>query len=58
LIRLESGETLEADRVVIALSHPPPALPPRLRVLKDDPRLIENPWRAGALDAIPRDGRR
>ena len=56
LIRLESGEILEADRVVIALSHPPPGLPPRLRVLKDDPRLIENPWRAGALDTIPRDG--
>jgi uncharacterized NAD(P)/FAD-binding protein YdhS len=56
MVRLESGEALEADRVVIALSHPPPSLPPRLRVLKDDPRLIENPWRAGALDAIPRDG--
>jgi len=55
-VRLESGETVQADRVVIALSHPPPSLPPRLRVLKDDARLIENPWRAGALDAIPRDG--
>jgi len=55
-VRLESGETLQADRVVIALSHPPPNLPGRLQTLKDDPRLVRDPWRAGALDAIPRDG--
>jgi uncharacterized NAD(P)/FAD-binding protein YdhS len=56
-VRLESGETLEADRVVIALSHPPPALPARLHALEGDPRLIRDPWRARALTAIPRDGR-
>jgi uncharacterized NAD(P)/FAD-binding protein YdhS len=56
-IRLETNERLQADRVVLALSHPPPALPAKLQALQGDPRLIADPWRARALDKIPRDGR-
>jgi len=55
-VHLEDGEVLQADRVVLALSHPPPNLPARLQPLKDDPRLIRDPWRANALDSVPRDG--
>ncbi len=46
------GETL-ADIVVIATSHPPPVAPGGLQtLLKDHPRFVPDPTKAGALDAI------
>ena len=53
-ITLEDGATLEADQVVIATSHPPPALPAGLAILTDDPRLIADPSDAAAITAAAR----
>lgn len=47
------GRKIEADRVVLAISHPPPDLPSAVRPLATHPRLIANPWVAGALENIP-----
>lgn len=63
-IGLEDGRRISADHVVIATSHPPPALPASLAGLRDDPRLIADPSDAaaiaraarGAPDAAARDG--
>lgn len=46
------GQILAADAVVLAVSHPPPAIPAALRPYADDPRLISNPWASGALQQI------
>jgi uncharacterized NAD(P)/FAD-binding protein YdhS len=52
LVEEDGGETL-ADIVVIATSHPPPVAPGGLQtLLKDHPRFVPDPTRAGALDAI------
>nr|WP_321985838.1 FAD/NAD(P)-binding protein [uncultured Lichenicoccus sp.] len=58
-IELESGETITADLVVLATSHPPPALPAPLRDLPPGPaaRLLGNSWDSKALAAIPADAR-
>lgn len=50
-LTLEDGATLEADHVVIATSHPPPALPASLAALRDDSRLIADPSDAAAITA-------
>ncbi|MFN3525454.1 MAG: FAD/NAD(P)-binding protein [Paracoccus sp. (in: a-proteobacteria)] len=50
-ITLEDGTALRADHVVIATSHPPPALPASLASLRHDPRLIADPSDAGAITA-------
>lgn len=42
-ITLDTGAIIEADQVVIATSHPPPALPINLVSLQGDPRLIADP---------------
>ena len=48
-----SGEVYQADEVVLAISHPPPAVPkPIARALGQHPALIANPWRADALAAV------
>ena len=53
---LASGVVLEADIVVLAVSHPPPAVPAPLRqVLADGAAVIVDPWSAGALDAVSPD---
>ncbi|WP_436079873.1 FAD/NAD(P)-binding protein [Pararhizobium sp. LjRoot235] len=52
LVDEDGGETL-ADIVVLATSHPPPVAPGGLQtLLKDHPRFVPDPTRAGALDAI------
>lgn len=51
---LEDGAALEADHVVIATSHPPPALPAGFKDLRDDPRLIADPSDAAAIGAAAR----
>lgn len=50
-LTLGDGAVLEADQVVIATSHPPPALPDGLTALRDDPRLIADPSDATAITA-------
>lgn len=47
------GQRLRADGLVLAVSHPPPRLPQAARPLAQHPRLIADPWRDGALSAIP-----
>ncbi|OBZ94480.1 hydroxyacylglutathione hydrolase [Pararhizobium polonicum] len=52
IIGHDGAQTL-ADIVVIATSHPPPVAPGRLQaLLKDHPRFVPDPTKAGALDAI------
>ncbi len=49
----DDGAQTMADIVVIATSHPPPVAPGQLQtVLKDHPRFVPDPTRAGALEAI------
>ncbi|PHM33415.1 FAD/NAD(P)-binding protein [Xenorhabdus innexi] len=53
----ESGNTLEADIIVLAISHPPPALPRLLVPFSGHPALIDNPWLSGALAKVKKDER-
>lgn len=53
----ESGQRLKADLLVLAISHPPPSVPARLRPWLDHPGLIANPWQTERLDAIGTDAR-
>ena len=54
-VRLEDGQTLQADRLVLAVSHIAPDLPRFLHPLAGDARLVADPWQPGALDRLPRD---
>lgn len=55
---LDDGSRLEADILVIAASHPAPAVPSVLaEALADDPRLIADPWKEGALSDLDPDAR-
>lgn len=47
------GQQIVADRIVLAISHPPPDLPGAVQAIAQHPRLIANPWTAGALENIP-----
>jgi uncharacterized NAD(P)/FAD-binding protein YdhS len=49
----DGGRRLQADLLVLAISHPPPSLP-RWRRRSHHPALIANPWRAGVLAPSPR----
>lgn len=42
-IQLDSGPALQADRIVLATSHPPPGVPAAFEALKDSPHVIANP---------------
>lgn len=53
-LRAARGDQIVAARVVIATSHPAPALP---AFLAPSPRVIENPWADKALEAIGADER-
>jgi uncharacterized NAD(P)/FAD-binding protein YdhS len=56
MLVLERGEPLAADLLILAVSHPPPAVPRVLDNLRETGGLvIADPWRAGALDGIARD---
>ncbi|QKJ87164.1 FAD-dependent oxidoreductase [Paramixta manurensis] len=47
------GQLIAADAVVLAVSHPPPALPGMIaRSLAGHPGLIADPWRPDALEAV------
>lgn len=52
-----SGGRYQADELVLAISHPPPALPVALRALKDHPALIANPWGIDALRQVAENDR-
>ena len=57
-VTLEDGSSLTGDILVLAASHPPPGIPKLLaRSLGDDPRLIADPWKEGALAALSPDDR-
>ncbi len=52
-LRLQDGGALQADLVILAVSHPPPAVPAPLRAVEAaGAPVIADPWRPGALDAI------
>jgi uncharacterized NAD(P)/FAD-binding protein YdhS len=52
LVRTTTGRETFADLIIIATTHPAPALPVELRGLGDDPRLIADPLADGALNRI------
>ena len=53
-VHLADGQTLPADAVVLAVSHPPPAIPAALRTaLAQGAPIVADPWIPGAMDAIP-----
>ncbi len=54
-LQLETGETLHADTLVLAVSHTAPDLPAFLTPLATNHRLIANPWRPDALATVPSD---
>ncbi|WP_294642685.1 FAD/NAD(P)-binding protein [uncultured Aureimonas sp.] len=49
--------SLHADLVVVATTHPPPAVPAALRALSGDPRFVVDPGEPDALDGVPPDAR-
>jgi len=51
------GRDLVADIVVLAVSHPAPALPSQLKPLAGHPRLVADPTARDALDVIRADDR-
>ena len=51
-IRIEGGQTLTADAVVIATGHPGPADPFRGDLPDDTWRYLRNPWLPNGFDAI------
>ena len=53
-LRLSDGSLLEADHVVLATGHLPPADPPAVAgALRDDPRYVNDPWSPSTLDRLP-----
>jgi uncharacterized NAD(P)/FAD-binding protein YdhS len=51
-VRTGAGEETVADLVVIATTHPGPTIPPELRDLQGDPRLVEDVLASEALSAL------
>ncbi|MCA1366805.1 FAD/NAD(P)-binding protein [Bradyrhizobium sp. BRP14] len=51
-ISASDGQELVADIVVIAVSHPAPALPQTLLPVLSHPKLVADPTKTGALEAI------
>jgi uncharacterized NAD(P)/FAD-binding protein YdhS len=56
-ITLDSGNSIEADLVVLATSHPPPAAPAALAPLAGHAKFIADPWAPEALAAVAPDDR-
>lgn len=55
-VRLEDGTSLDATALVLAVSHPPPAVPePLRRARAQGAPIVTDPWAPGALDAIGAD---
>jgi uncharacterized NAD(P)/FAD-binding protein YdhS len=52
-VLLDDGTSLDAAALVLAVSHPPPAVPAPLRAaLAEGAPIVADPWAPGALDAI------
>ena len=58
-IRLDDGGDLHADALILAVSNPPPLLPPFLRGLPPALaiRLVADPWQPDAIARIPTNDR-
>jgi uncharacterized NAD(P)/FAD-binding protein YdhS len=55
-VQLDAGEPLTADLVILAVSHPPPAIPAALRdALAQGAPIVTDPWPPAALDHIAAD---
>ena len=54
-ITLDNGDTLQADLLVLAVSHTAPDLPGFLQDVAGEPRLVADPWKHNALEGLPRD---
>lgn len=57
-LRLSDGSLLEADHVVLATGHCPPADPPAVAdadadALRESRRYVRDPWASSALDKLP-----
>ena len=52
-VGLEDATSLDADILVLAVSHASPELPGFLHDVRDNTHLIGDPWRPQALDALP-----
>jgi len=53
-VALEDGRAIEADHVVLAFGHLPPADPPiSTPTFYGSPRYVRDPWAPGALEALP-----
>lgn len=55
-VHLEDGEVLQADLLVLAVSHTAPDLPRFLHGLEGEAGLVTDPWQPDALDALPGNG--
>lgn len=55
VVTLDDGGTVEADTLVVATGHPPPALPRGLRAIAEDGRLVRDPWEEPAIGRIAAD---
>lgn len=51
-ILASDGTSLEAQRLVLATTHPAPSLPTPLAPLAQKPQIIGNPWRDDALSRV------
>lgn len=51
-VRDDRGQVQKVEAVVLAVSHPPPVLPPELRALADDPGLIAHTAGEAALAGL------
>jgi len=51
-ISLDNGGFAEADIVVLAVSHPPPAVPNPFRDVALHPKFVSNPWQPEAMAVI------
>ena len=54
-VRLRSGKTLFAGRIVLALGNFPPGDPRLSGMTVDSQRYVSDPWAAGALTAVAQD---
>ena len=53
---LEDGEILQADLLVLAVSHTAPDLPRFLRGIEGQTGLVVDPWQQDVLDTLSREG--
>jgi uncharacterized NAD(P)/FAD-binding protein YdhS len=51
-VRFSVGGTLDADTAVLALGNPAPLTPAGCEAVAEHPSYVNDPWAAGALDAV------